>query len=211
MGLNEYLDAAEEYKLKNYMDIIIKNSKRRKAFRRLPISQIHDQVMLKEANLLKELVTNNDIETIFSVYHYLLWNGYFSHKNEFTYKTNNKEECYDLALNIAAGSGCCRNIAVHFTNLINIIQNNNDFVLIGTKYKKAPTMLSKVSNIKPKKTKENIYYSTHAESFDNKNNILYDPENFGIIRMNYDDISEKNFNGLYDLGIENNPKEKYQA
>ena len=210
MELNEYLDRTEQYKLDHYTDIIMKTNNRRKAFKRMPLAQIHDQVMTKESKLLKELVTDNDIEKYFAVYHYLLWNGYFSHKNKFIYKENKKEECYDLALNIAAGNGCCRNIAVHFTNLVSKIQKDNNFILVGTRYKKAPKMLSKTSDITIRKAKEqvtpkkeNIYYSTHAECFDNKNNIVYDPLNFNIVRMNYDDISEKYFNGTYDLGIEN--------
>ena len=175
----------------------------------MPISKIHNSIILEEAKLLKQLVNEDDIEKYFSVYHYLLWNGYFSYNNRFKYKTKMNEKCYNLALNISSGSGCCRNISVHFTKLINEVMKDNNFILIGTRYKEKIKQLPESSDIIMKKVKEvkdtkpnNIYVSTHMESFDNKNNIMYDPLNFRITRMNYDKISDNNFIGTYDLGIE---------
>lgn len=208
MKLDKYL---EEFKIYNgelyYKDILITRDDKT-FYNNSKISKKYDEILDNEAELLNKLVDNNDINTYYSVYYYLLWNGFLSADNNFVYSNKNKEIDSNLGLNIACGNGCCRNISVHYNNLMNKLLNNDRFKLIGTRYKKErPTIeLEEIRryskdmnfNIEPK----HKYSSTHAESYDSKNNIIYDPCRFNIQFINYDNVDEDNYNGLFDLGLE---------
>ena len=208
MKLDKYLN---EFKIYNgelyYKDILITRNDKI-FYNNSKISKKYDDILNSEVELLEKLVEDKDIDKCFSVYHYLLWNGYLSCNNSFIYGTNNREIDSNLGLNISAGSGCCRNISIHYNNLMNKLLDDNRFVLVGTRYKKErPTIeveeIKRYSkdmsfNIEPK----HKYSSTHAESLDNKQNKIYDPCEFNIQFINYDNIDKDNYNGLYDLGLE---------
>ena len=208
MKLEEYLAEAHNYKMNLYTKIIENSNEEVRKYRKSSLEGIHKEIIKEEAKLIKELVKDKDIEKIFSVYHYLLGNGYFSKKNIFKYKTKLNENDCNLALNVAAGEGCCRNISLHFTKIANEVLGDNRFVLIGTKYKGKPKYIHRTPEISMRIANEkiekptNIYLATHMETFDDKTNSVYDPLNFSITRMNYDDISKKYFDGIYDLGIQ---------
>ena len=208
MKLDKYL---KEFKLHNgelyYKDILMTRNDKY-FYKNSDISKKYNEVLDNEVELLNKLVDNNDINTYYSVYYYLLWNGYLSVDNSFIFNTKSKEIDSNLGLSIANGEGCCRNISIHYNNLMNRLFNDDRFKLVGTKYKKErPTIeveeikkYSKAENFINKET--NKYLSNHAESLDSKNNIIYDPCRFNIQFINYDNIDEDNYNGLFDLGLE---------
>ena len=208
MKIDKYL---EEFKLYNgelyYKDILITRNDKI-FYNNSEISKQYNKVLDNEKELLNKLVVDKDIDKYFSVFHYLLWNGYLSADNNFVYSTKIKEIDSNLGLNIACGSGCCRNISVHYNNLMNKLLNDNRFTLVGTRYKKErPTVEVEEINRYSKSEKLDIkpkgnYSSTHAESLDTTNNKIYDPSIFNIQFINYDDVDEKNFIGLFDLGLQ---------
>ena len=215
MKLNEYLDELEEYRLNYYRELIKEDELVRRQYKKLKINEVYDSLTKDESKLLKTLVKDADIEKYFAVYFCLLWNGYFSYDKTFDYDNGfrSEETTGNLALNIATGKGCCRHISSHFTNLMNEVQKGNNFILIGTKtginVEKIPTteeIERKLKKGKITEARQELNYkfnSNHVESFDDKNNICYDLTKFNITRMNFDNISDDNFTGMYDLGIDN--------
>ena len=208
MKLDNYLESARKYKEDYYKKCILMAEDSRYQYLNSNLSKKADEVLQIDKSLIETLADDKDINTYFSIYYYLLWNGYFSVDNDFIWQSKKKEIDSNLGLNITAGNGCCRNISVHFTNILNAL-TDNDFTLIGVRYKNNIKSIKPPKEIKQKVTKEekidkpkNIYDVNHLSVFYTKNKTIYDPQNFLIQKMNYDNIGKEYFIGAFDLGLD---------
>ncbi len=210
MTLDEYLENSTNYKSQYYKKHILVSEEERYSYEKSKIKKESDKLLKKEASLLASLVKQNDPDVYFSVYYYLLWNGYLSTGNDFIFKSKKKEIDANLAINIACGAGCCRNIAVHFTNLMHQLDGKNNYILVGTRYKNSPKKIEDTDKIKQQIDKnysncdetKNIYLPNHMESYYLPKKTIYDPTGFNIQKVSYDSIGKENFIGIFDLGYE---------
>lgn len=208
MELDDYLENAQRYKEDYYKKCILMTEDSRYQYLDSDLSKLADEVLQIDKSLIEAIADEKDINTYFSIYYYLLWNGYFSENNNFIWQSKKKEIEANLGLNVAAGNGCCRNISVHFANILNAL-TDNDFTLIGVRYKNNIKGIKPLKEIKQKVTKkekidkpENIYNANHLSAFYTKNKTIYDPQNFLIQKMNYDKIGKEYFIGTFDLGLD---------
>lgn len=182
--IDEYLNY---YKNLEFYHRAYKTSHLRKEF---------DRVKEEEANLIDKIAKTSNIELYQAIYYYLAWNGYFSADRNFTATSKTSTELnVDFGIAIACGNGCCRNFALHFKSLIELLDRNTSLVLVGTKYHYKKESMYRTRKIKQKadtkslQTKRKLSdwkYPNHIEVLDittpQKPQIL-DPFNFDIQQL----------------------------
>ena len=182
--IDEYLNY---YKNLEFYHRAYKTSHLRKEF---------DRVKEEEANLIDKIAKTSNIELYQAIYYYLAWNGYFSADRKFTATSKTSTELnVDFGIAIACGNGCCRNFALHFKSLIELLDRNTSLVLVGTKYHYKKESMYRARKIKQKadtkslQTKRKLSdwkYPNHIEVLDittpQKPQIL-DPFNFDIQQL----------------------------
>lgn len=181
--IDEYLDC---YKDLEFIHRAYKSSRLRKVF---------DLTKEKEANLIDKIAEKKDIELYQAIYHYLAWNGYLSAGGHFIATSETSKELnIDLAIAVACGNGCCRNFALHFKSIVELLDSSARLILVGTKYHYKKEALPSNEQIKYNadqeslKTKKRIipidwYTPNHVEILDIKNKAtpkILDPFNFDI-------------------------------
>lgn len=115
------------------------------------------KVREEEASLINRIAKRKDIGLYQAIYHYLAWNGYFSVEGTFIASSLTSTELKsDLGIAIACGNGCCRNFALHFKSIVELLDKNASLILIGTKYSYKQDSLPKNNKIKRKINKENF-------------------------------------------------------
>lgn len=185
-----------------YVNEYYQYKKEREEYNKTALKAVYNQCVLEEAKLLQRLVPKQKLEYYFVVYYYLLWNGYFSFANHFTGTYRPKELPYEIGISIANGTGCCRNIAVHFRNILHLLTRSNDIILVGTNSINR-TSISKTPYIKMRRIKssddidkEESNIPSHIELLDFATKLVYDPTNFSVGYL------KKQNNGMLDLGVE---------
>lgn len=164
-----------------------------RAYKSSPLGREYDLVKEQEAKLIKNISNTDDIDIYQAIYHYLVWNGYFSAGNKFIgASTGIIELASESTIAIACGNGCCRNFACHFKNLMNLIEEDSALILVGTKYERKREEKIKIKGLKAEIDKERIepykdlmslFFPNHVEVLDIKNTKepkLLDPFNFDI-------------------------------
>lgn len=146
-----------------------------------------------ESKLISEIADRKDKNLYLAIYYYLVWNGYFSADKTFIATSNDSIELKtDLGIGISCGNGCCRNFAPHFKTILSLLDENQDLILVGTKYHYPNNPLPKTRKIKTKVKKSSMKikrefrdwkFPNHIELLDvsNPENImLFDPFNLNI-------------------------------
>ncbi|MCI6107121.1 MAG: hypothetical protein SOU84_05355 [Candidatus Faecimonas sp.] len=164
-----------------------------RAYKSSPLGREYDLVKEQEAQLIKNLSNTEDIDIYQAIYHYLVWNGYFSAENKFLGASKDIIELTsERAIAIACGNGCCRNFACHFKKLMNLIEEDSALILVGTKYKGKREVGTSIkglqeevdeTRLEPPKGLMSLFFPNHVEVLDLKNSKipkLLDPFNFGI-------------------------------
>lgn len=169
----------------------------------LPYKNIVDST----AQLCQELKLNDSM-SIFVVFDYLLWNGYFSKsKNYFYTKSGRKNIFNHYGLDIINGKGVCLNKAKMFEELLAVL--NYESYLISNRVNKKMTVDYK-PNIKRKIKKEGQipmeiltfvlnpitkWVGNHACTLVKKDNVyyVYDPTNLCVFKL--DDFLEAHIIG----------------
>lgn len=146
-----------------------------------------------ESKLISEIADRKDKNLYLAIYYYLVWNGYFSADKTFIATSNDSIELKtDLGIGISCGKGCCRNFAPHFKTILSLLDENQDLILVGTKYHYPNNPIPKTRKIKTKVKKSSMEtkrefrdwkFPNHIELLDvsNPENImLFDPFNLNI-------------------------------
>ena len=146
-----------------------------------------------ESKLISEIADRKDKNLYLAIYYYLVWNGYFSADKTFIATSNDSIELKtDLGIGISCGNGCCRNFAPHFKTILSLLDENQDLILVGTKYHYQNNPIPKTRKIKTKVKKSSMEtkrefrdwkFPNHIELLDvsNPENImLFDPFNLNI-------------------------------
>ena len=95
--------------------------------------QYYQKIIQEEISLIKKLsYGDNRIITFFSIYYYLLWNGYLSLTKNFEFTEDNTEIKTMIGSSIYFGRGVCRNISAHFTELLKAVNPQIEVYTIGT-------------------------------------------------------------------------------
>lgn len=161
----------------------------RKEYQDTTLVKIYDEIINNNAELIKKISTDKHIDRYFAIYYYLLYNGYFSNNNKFTYSVPQTLEIMPfLGMNICEGHGVCRNIAPHFVNIMSKIRPREKLFLIGTYLERRKNKLKRsefiTENIEYKdyirNNDRNKYRHLEVMRLEGKKLVLLDPTNFYI-------------------------------
>ena len=163
-----------------------------KTYKSSHLGKEYEQLQKQEAELIKSITEEKNLVLLQALYHYLVWNGFFSAGGSFLGASEDIIELRtEKAIAIACGSGCCRNFACHFKNLANRI-GNNSLRVVGTKYKEKRDTGSGIEGLQEKINKESFHHPKNIFSlfFPNHTEVLdlthisqprlLDPFNFGV-------------------------------
>lgn len=182
------MNKIDEY-LKHYQDLEIYH----KAYKTSYLRKAFEIAKKEEAELIRKVSETSNKDLYQAIYYYLVWNGYFSANGKFKASSNTSIELKtELGISISCGNGCCRNFAPHFKALMELLNSNSNFVLVGTKYHysqgvlKSTKKIPRRADIESFKTKRKITdyrYPNHVEVLDITNPQsprVLDPFNFNI-------------------------------
>lgn len=186
----------------NEIETITKKLKKSELYR------YNQELILQESSLIKKIAgSDNRLSTYFAIYYFLLWNGYLSSNNTFVFKESDFEIKTLIGNSIYYGSGLCRNISAHFTEILRAINQFASVYTIGTYFdfrKQVRIPQSKFIEceretvVSRKKSNNSSLTINHAETFVSIDTAwLFDPTNFRINKLNF----STNFcsDNLYDI------------
>ena len=109
---------------KSFITLIKKQSQKTITETIYEINSLYNEFLDSYSNLNHTFNISNPIE-LYGLYHYLLYNGYFSGNKRFVFSGELKNDrfCYDnyhLGCNIFTGYGVCRHIASLFSDILKI-------------------------------------------------------------------------------------------
>ena len=158
--------------------------------------QYYQKIIQEEISLIKKLsYGDNRIITFFSIYYYLLWNGYLSLTKNFEFTEDNTEIKTMIGSSIYFGRGVCRNISAHFTELLKAVNPQIEVYTIGTHLAaRKEKIMPQLNNVK---YNINLCGINHAETLVGIDNLwLFDPTNFRIKKLKYSE--DHKLTSLYD-------------
>ena len=168
-----------------------------------------DTIVPMQAKIMKEIVGHAQYNDVYlAVYYYLLWNGYFSHNQNFVGGRDDISIPTEKGISISAGTGDCKNISCNYGDVLQVLLPNQVNLLAGTHCSYESTVISsdkitrKISNSEEhNNSKDFIFLPNHQVVFvSNKSGkYLYDPTNFMIQR--FSDISTTGETEPTDLRI----------
>lgn len=89
-----------------------------RAYKSSPLRRGHDLVKEQETQLIKSISNTDDIDVYQAIYHYLVWNEYFSAENKFVgFSTDIIELTSESTIAIASENGCYRNFTCHLKKI----------------------------------------------------------------------------------------------
>lgn len=176
--------------------------------------KFYNLILKEEAKLIYNLSEQGNTDIMFSIYHYLALNGWLSSKRDFQL-TASPDELYSRPeVSICMGGGCCRHLAPHFLTIMNILNNSKtkSFHLVGTNYEKFRGKLPNANEITysidhdafdyfQSGEEYDYHYPNHLEVLSKIDKTLYDPLNFNIQRIDFDDQNLENYIGPMDLAM----------
>lgn len=115
---NEFFDLNENDSIITikYMDYEIKSTHDHQLAQKYsPIIEVYKEIIKETSHFINNTITTNNILSINGAITFLIWNGYTSYNQQFSYTTSpllNNEQ-----FNVILGQGCCRHIA-GFANAI---------------------------------------------------------------------------------------------
>ncbi len=180
-------------KQQSYIDII---NFRRKNANQIKTSNLYHMYRLlvsREALLIKKIAgSDNRIETYFSIYYYLLWNGILSKDGYFAYEIDKEELMTNLiGVSIPLGKGVCYNIELNFIDILKELRPDIKSYSIGTNFKMDESFVSSANLINKESINSAIEQANHVETLIISNNngqyeyFLYDPTNFRINKLKF--------------------------
>jgi len=150
----------------------------------------YDFLLEKEAELIKKICDGKTtIARVFTVYYYLLWNGYFSNNKCFEFDHSNCRINEKAGLSIITGKGVCLNISAHFCDILKHITDDYYGFMVGVHAEESDCWNATHSEIE-----RNYAYAglsnpecllNHANVFiKNKDKVyILDPTNFLIYKV----------------------------
>lgn len=169
----------------------------------------------KEADLIRN-ICDGDINFIkvFSVYYFLIWNGFFSIDNSFQFGSSNKDFFeFEDGASIINGEGVCLNISAHFRDILKYLSSDYEAYLVGVHLKEEDNWNAKHSKINKKiqnnhqknenNNIENNLLIDHADVLITCNNGFYllDPTNFLIYKLLNNNKGKDNLNNRIELRV----------
>lgn len=155
-----------------------------------------DKVKTEEANLIAKIAPRKNIELYQAIYYYLAWNGYFSVDRNFKATSETSIELNtDMGIGIACGNGCCRNFALHFKSLLELLDKDVTLILVGTKYYYKKTPFPKINGISQNVDKKSFQRKIKLDSWKYPSHLevlhmpsqeepeILDPFNFNVQRL----------------------------
>ena len=159
----------------------------------------YDFLLKKEADLIRSICDGNlTFVRVFTVYYYLLWNGFFSYKNNFVFKCS--KDCINSkpGISIINGEGVCFNIAAHFCDILKYLPVDYSGFVVGMHAKESDNWDSFHPDIK-KHSSDDVLNSdvllNHANVLIMKKDDIYilDPTNFLIYKVLRNDKNNYSF------------------
>lgn len=197
------MNLAESQKQKIYLNKINAIQNKRLIYKKSKLRKTYISVVNNEKELIEYLKQPKQQELYFGLFYHLVTSGFLSVNNTFQKNTSCIELTLEPGISIINGSGCCRNLSAHFNTIMNLVNQNQKFVLAGTNYIIQQAKFNHNSSTKePTANIKNLLLPNHMESFDINTNTLYDPLNFRIQSFDINDQSEEYYIGLIDLAFD---------
>lgn len=89
------------------------------------IEYAYHYILNQIASLIKEIKPNPTLPEILYIYTYLLYNGYLSYDNKFTFTFPNKELEIRKGFSVFSGKAVCRNMASLLSDILSYLDINN--------------------------------------------------------------------------------------
>lgn len=166
----------------------------------------HQKMLFEELSLMRKLARgDNRLIIYFSIYYYLLWNGYLSINKKFEFNVHEEEDINILGNSIFFGSGVCRNISTHFTEILRALMPKIQTYTIGTcldsknakGIPKSKYIIRNINNYSENNISNFSNQINHAETLIGMDNLwLLDPTNFRVQKLEYDEEYKSTI--LYD-------------
>ena len=205
---------SDDEKLQIYREMLDDISLEEKLCKKALFLKFYKSLLQEEAKLVLDLANDKNTDVIFSIYHYLILNGWFSCSNHFQIAACPDELYSKPEMSVCIGGGCCRHIAPHFANIMNYIDFsfNKKFCLVGTNYETHRSKLPESSEITysiddysfdylHSGEEVDYHYPNHIEVLSKTEHTLYDPLNFNIQKIDRDNKSQDNYIGPMDLAF----------